>query len=179
MFKSKLFYVVSILVVAAAIFFYKYYRSEKLNNEVAYFMQTTSAPSLPLNNALKKPPSPVPPASTTKNTPPAVLPKLFGVMMIISGIPNSQEMVNGIVCLENAPNLDKVDLYMPDMGHGSEPPKVTAVHTPDELLKYQKEVPHFGCYLVESMQLFMPGTWQVRIFYKNGATGLFTIDLKK
>ncbi|MES2615125.1 MAG: hypothetical protein V4591_06910 [Bdellovibrionota bacterium] len=164
MFKSKYFYLVLVFLIGAAAVYYKTSRMRKANNEVAYLMQTVAAPTTTPN-------------SPTTNTNTA--PKLFGSLLITNGIPNSQNMANGVLCLENANNLDKVDLFMPDMGHGSEPPKVTPTDAPKELLNYQKTVPHFGCYLVESMQLFMPGVWQVRAFYKDGTSGIFTLDLKK
>ncbi len=105
--------------------------------------------------------------------------KEFGVLMITSGIPDSQNMASGIVCVENAPSVNKIDLFMPDMGHGSEPPKVTSSPVPKEFFKYNNSVPNFGCYTIESMQLFMPGMWQVRVFYKEGAMGIFTVNLEK
>jgi hypothetical protein len=105
--------------------------------------------------------------------------KLFGTLIITSGTPISQEMSNGFLCIENMSQLDKVDLFMADMGHGSEPPKVTHISTPSELLRYQNTVTDFGCFSIESMQLFMPGTWQVRVFYKNNTMGIFTLNLEK
>lgn len=164
MFKSKLFFIILIVVIIVSVLIYKKYHSNKADNEVAYLMLTTNGQNSPANNA-------------TKNN--ATPKKLFGTMILISGKANSQDMANGIVCLENAKDLDKVDLFMPDMGHGSEPPKVTPINVPNEFSKYNKTISNFGCYSVESMQLFMPGFWQVRIFYKDGTMGIFGLNLNK
>jgi hypothetical protein len=166
MFKSKVFYVVLILAVLVAIFVYRKFYSSRTDNETAYFMQTTMG-------------QPTAASHPEKGEKPASLPKLFGALLITSGTLNSQDMANGLLCIENANNLEKVDLFMPDMGHGSEPPKVTPANVPSELSHYRKTTAHFGCFAVESMQLFMPGTWQVRAFYKDGVVGIFTLDLKK
>jgi hypothetical protein len=163
--KKKVIYIIFVVVVAIGAFFYKNYFVSKSKNEIAYFMQTTKEQ----NPNIKKDPK----------VNDVVLPKLFGTLIITSGAPNSHDMANGIVCMENVNSLDKVDLFMPDMGHGSEPPKVTSIATPHEFLKFNQSVPNFGCVSVDSMQLFMPGTWQVRVFYKDGTIGIFSLDLKK
>jgi len=149
MFKSKLLYFVLVLLIVTGIVFYRTYHVQKANNEIAYLMQVSNGQS-----------------------------KLFGTLIITSGTPNSQDMANGFLCLDNGKNIEKVDLYMPAMGHGSEPPKVTPAAIPKEFAKYDKEGSNFACYSIESMQLFMPGSWQVRAFYKDGIMGIFSIDLK-
>ena len=150
MFKSKIFYVVLILVLVSAFFVYKKVAKKNNSNEVAYFMKPTDQ-------------------------------KLWGVLVLTSGVPDSQNMANGFLCLEQASQLEKVDLYMPDMGHGSEPPKVTQISVPAQFAKYNSSIANLGCYSIESMQIFMPGTWQVRIFNKGkeGAVGIFTLNLLK
>ena len=172
MFKSKVLPIVLVLLIIGGVVFYKKYPVHKMGNEIAYLMQITSGQT----------PPPAPANKTAKNSavvPPPPLPKLFGTLIITSGVPNSQDMANGLLCLENAKNLEKVDLFMPDMGHGSEPPKVTPIGVPEEFSKYNKTGSNFGCYSVESMQLFMPGSWQVRVFYKDGIIGIFSINLDK
>ncbi len=156
MLKSKLFYVIFALILVAIIILYKKNFFHKEKNEVAYFMDTTSE---------------------QKNS--AQQTKLFGTLIMTSGLPNSENMASGLLCVENSKNLEKVDLYMPDMGHGSEPPILTSTHTPNNFLEYSKTKSHFGCYSITSMQLFMPGLWQVRVFYKDGVTGIFSIKLEK
>ncbi len=166
MFKSKLFYAIFVIVmIVLGFFYYKKYRSRPVQNEAAYFMRL-------------QPITPLPSATTTKTV---VEPQkqLLGILILTSGIPTSLDMVNGVLCLENSSHLDKVEIYMPDMGHGGEPPKVTATNIPKELVKYKQSIADFGCYSIESMQLFMPGLWQVRPFYKDGAMGVFNVDLKK
>lgn len=104
--------------------------------------------------------------------------KVQGELLMISGVLNSKMMATGVLCVEDANQVTKVDLFMPDMGHGSQPPKVTPTSLPEEL-SGDGRGPHFGCLKVESMQLFMPGLWQMRVFYQSGAVGLFNLDVKR
>lgn len=104
--------------------------------------------------------------------------KVQGELLIISGELSSKVMATGVLCLEDANQVNKVDLFMPDMGHGSQPPKVTPTSLPTELSGEGKGA-RFGCLKVEGMQLFMPGLWQVRVFYQSGASGFFNLDVKR
>ena len=105
--------------------------------------------------------------------------KLFGNLEITSGMLDSRAMANSILCIENSDNFSKLDLFMPDMGHGSAPPKVTEISIPSDFIQKAKTVSQLGCFSVEGMQLFMPGLWQVRVFYKDDTIGLFNLNLKK
>lgn len=168
MFRSKWFFIILILSTSiTGIVIYKRFNFHKNKNEVAYIMQTSQNQNMPTN--------------TRDNNKSVIVnsKKIFGNLIITNGVPSSQDMASGVLCIENSSNLEKVDLYMPDMGHGSEPPKVTSIKIPIDFVNYSKSVPNFGCYSVESMQLFMPGIWQVRVFYKDGNTGIFTIELNK
>lgn len=91
--------------------------------------------------------------------------------------PNTKDMAQAIVCAEDISNVNKVDLYMPEMGHGSQPPMVANDSVPTNLREHVSKRNGFGCLKIENMQLFMPGLWQVRIFYKNGTVGLFHLDI--
>jgi hypothetical protein len=165
MFKSKLFYLILIILILSGIFIFQKYAHVENKNQIAYLMETTTSQNLAGNSA-------------QKNESPTQI-KRYGSLVILSGEPNSQNMANALLCVENSNDIDKVDLFMPDMGHGSEPPKVTSALVPKEFSKQLNTIPNFGCYSVESMQLFMPGTWQVRAFYKDGVVGIFTLMLKK
>ena len=76
---------------------------------------------------------------------------------------------------------NQIDICEQLQGHGSEPPKVTQISVPAQFAKYKSSIANLGCYSIESMQIFMPGTWQVRIFNKGkeGAVGIFTLNLLK
>ena len=104
--------------------------------------------------------------------------KYLGLLQFKSK-PDSKNMASALVCAEQASNIDKVDLYMPDMGHGSQPPTVSKGDIPSNLKSHASEGIGFGCINIGSMQLFMPGIWQVRLFYHDGKVGLFNIDIKE
>lgn len=98
--------------------------------------------------------------------------------LILSTKPTSKDMVSGTICLEQISKVTKVDLFMPDMGHGSAPPEVSKTTIPDAFSD-QKDKPDFGCLQVDHMELFMPGLWQVRVFHDNGVFGIFDLNLQK
>lgn len=102
----------------------------------------------------------------------------FGQLTFIGGEPNSKDLAQAIMCADQVNEIEKVDLYMPDMGHGSQPPQVSPYNeVPEELATKAKENPFFGCIHISQMQLYMPGLWQVRVFYKDGTVGLFSLNL--
>ena len=103
---------------------------------------------------------------------------LFLSIILVGASNLAMSQVQFALGLKGGLNLSKVDLYMPNMGHGSEPPKVTTHDVPQELSQFSKKTNGFGCYLVDSMQLFMPGKWQVRAFYKNGDEGIFNLEVQ-
>ncbi|KAB8033798.1 hypothetical protein [Fluviispira multicolorata] len=103
----------------------------------------------------------------------------FGTISFLGGEPNSKNMAQAIFCADQIAEIEKVDLYMPDMGHGSQPPTVAEHKEIPALLKDKAAAnPYFGCLHISSMQLFMPGLWQVRAFYKNDTVGIIDITLK-
>ena len=72
----------------------------------------------------------------------------------------------------DVPGTFAVDLFMPDMGHGSSPTQI------------QREIdkagnPVLGLYNVQSMYFLMPGKWQVNVTltYANGTKETQTINV--
>jgi len=93
---------------------------------------------------------------------------------------NAQTMLTGTLCVANPEDVSKIDLYMPDMGHGSAPPLVSKSNLiPKSLRKEFKTKEDYGCFKLSKMEMFMPGLWQVRVFYQNGENGYFEINLDK
>ncbi len=91
--------------------------------------------------------------------------------------PNSKNMSESLVCVQQAQAVDKIDLYMPDMGHGSQPPTIHSVDIPRNMMSKSSSEIHLGCFKLENMQLFMTGDWQVRVFYNDGYLGIFDIQI--
>jgi len=111
---------------------------------------------------------------------PANSPAHFGTIEFTNGKPVSANMAKAILCADHVGDIAKVDLYMPDMGHGSQPPVVAkALTIPTQLQEQAAQDKSFGCLTVESMQLFMAGLWQVRAFYNDGTVGIFDVSLEK
>ncbi|BBH52901.1 hypothetical protein [Fluviispira sanaruensis] len=111
----------------------------------------------------------------------------FGSLSFIGSEPNSKDMAQAILCVDQVADIEKIDLYMPDMGHGTQPPVVNkhediSVAFKDKISAALKEKaaanPYFGCIHISAMQLYMPGLWQVRVFYKNDTVGLFDFNIK-
>jgi hypothetical protein len=104
---------------------------------------------------------------------------LYGVLHITSPVLTSRQMLEGILCVENVSDVSKIDLFMPDMGHGSQPPVVARSYgIPSEFLAGSQGKKDFGCYKVSQMQLYMSGLWQVRVLYKNKTMGTFSVQLE-
>ena len=101
--------------------------------------------------------------------------KAFGVLQFFSK-PNSKNMSQSILCVQDHQIVDKIDLYMPDMGHGSQPPTIEKIEMPSNIRSKASSEIQLGCFKLDNMQLFMTGDWQIRVFYQNGNLGLF--DLK-
>ena len=101
--------------------------------------------------------------------------KVFGVLQFFSR-PNSKNMSQSILCVQDHQIVDKIDLYMPDMGHGSQPPTTEKIEIPGKIRSKASTEIQLGCFKLDNMQLFMTGDWQIRVFYQNGNLGLF--DLK-
>lgn len=104
--------------------------------------------------------------------------KYLGLLQFKSK-PDSKNMASALICAEQVAKIEKVDLYMPDMGHGSQPPTVSAGKIPSNLQSHASEGIGFGCLNIENMQLFMPGSWQVRLFYSDRKVGLFQVEIKE
>lgn len=102
--------------------------------------------------------------------------KYIGMLQFVTK-PNSKDMAAALVCAEQIAKVEKVDLYMSDMGHGSQPPILSKGNIPANLKNHSSSEIGFGCLNITSMQLFMPGNWQVRLFYNDGKVGLFHIDV--
>jgi hypothetical protein len=68
---------------------------------------------------------------------------------------------------------------MPDMGHGAQPPIVKHGVIPSNLKHHTTDGMELNCMNVVNMQLFMPGLWQIRLFYNNGKVGLFNVELSE
>ena len=98
-------------------------------------------------------------------------------MLVFMAQPDSKIMATALACVEEVANVEKVDLYMPDMGHGSQLPTVSLAEVPKNLKILASAGIGFGCLNIGSMQLFMAGLWQVRLFYKNGYVGLFNVEV--
>lgn len=107
---------------------------------------------------------------------PSIPPKYLGTLQFKTK-PNSKNMASALICVEQYKNIEKVDLYMPDMGHGSQPPTVVAGQVPANLQSQASEGIGFGCLTLDNMQLFMTGLWQVRVFYFDGSVGLFDFQI--
>jgi len=107
---------------------------------------------------------------------PSISSKYLGTLQFKTK-PNSKNMAQALLCVEQYKNVEKVDLYMPDMGHGSQPPTVNQASLPSNLQSQASEGIGFGCLSLENMQLFMSGLWQVRLFYKDGTVGLFDFQI--
>ncbi|WGL59568.1 hypothetical protein QEJ31_13640 [Pigmentibacter sp. JX0631] len=101
--------------------------------------------------------------------------KAFGILQFFSK-PNSKNMSQSILCVQDHQIVDKIDLYMPDMGHGSQPPTIEKTDIPSNIRSKASSEIQLGCFKLDNMQLFMTGDWQIRVFYQNGNLGLF--DLK-
>ncbi len=89
--------------------------------------------------------------------------------------PQSQIMSSGILCLEHAAEIKKIDLYMPQMGHGSTPPVVTPQKDSHDTTNPSSQ----KCFELSSLQFFMPGVWQVRVFYEKNILGIFELSLEE
>ncbi len=150
MLKSKWFFVpLFMIVLGSGYFVYKKYFFAKSKDETAFFMQMS-----------KKGES-----------------KSFGIFLAQGTHFTSRDMANGVLCLERAADVEKIDLFMPDMGHGSEPPVVSQVSVPKELINYGLNMPNYGCFSIKKMQLFMPGLWQLRVIFKDKNLGIFNINI--
>lgn len=91
----------------------------------------------------------------------------------------SQTLMQGVVCVNNAENVSKIDLFMPDMGHGSSPPVLSkSTVIPKTLSIESQQATDFGCFNISKMEMFMPGLWQVRVFYKSGELAYFNVPVK-
>jgi hypothetical protein len=104
--------------------------------------------------------------------------ELLGLLQFVKK-PNSKDMASALVCAEHAANISKIDLYMPDMGHGAQPPIVKHGAIPSNLKHHTTDGMELNCMNVVNMQLFMPGLWQIRLFYNNGKVGLFNVELSE
>lgn len=101
-----------------------------------------------------------------------------GMLGITSQALNSTTLLQGVLCVTHASEVSNVDLFMPDMGHGSSPPVLSKFDlVPAPLNIDSQDKPDYGCFQLSKMEMFMPGLWQVRVFYKNGETGLFDVNL--
>lgn len=101
---------------------------------------------------------------------------VFG-KLILAANPISKDMASGTLCLDGISKVKKVDLFMPDMGHGSAPPMVSVMDTPKSFFIEKQGKKDFGCLKIERMELFMPGLWQVRVFSDVGQMGYFDLNL--
>lgn len=99
--------------------------------------------------------------------------------LVLTAKPTSKDMVSGTLCLDGISKVKKIDLFMPDMGHGSAPPTVSETDVPEEFFLQKQGKTDFGCVLVERMELFMPGLWQVRVFSDSNEMGHFDVNLSE
>ena len=86
----------------------------------------------------------------------------------------SSQMAKGDLCLDHvsASQFLSLDLYMPSMFHGSTPPKIIPKTTPSH-------DPTLTCWDLFDLSFFMPGDWQVRVFYKDGSIFAFDVHLNQ
>lgn len=164
--RKFIYIILAFIVVFSALTLYKVKGKLSVDGkEIHYMMATTlvSKEGKPLASVNPKDP----------------LLKREGHLMIESEVPNSQNMAKGVMCVQNSSQLDKVDLYMPDMGHGSQPPVVKKADVPSQYKEIGKSLPDFGCFQLESMQFFMSGHWQVRVFFKDQMMGYFDVKVEK
>ena len=71
------------------------------------------------------------------------------------------------ICGADSKNIKKINLFMPEMHHGSSIPTITKDESSPDCLK------------INNMDFFMEGHWNVRIFYKNGSKCIVSVDVKK
>lgn len=101
-----------------------------------------------------------------------------GMLGIQSKELNSQTLLQGVLCVGQASEVVKVDLFMPDMGHGSSPPVLSKTkELPPALNVDSPNKVDYGCFNISKMEMFMPGLWQVRVFYKTAKPGIFNVNL--
>jgi hypothetical protein len=104
----------------------------------------------------------------------------IGKLWIQSDEISSDTLMLGVLCVSHASDVSKVDLFMPDMGHGSSPPVVVKLdHVPEVLNILPINHSDYGCFKISKIEMFMPGVWQVRVFYKSYMESVFTIDVKR
>lgn len=153
-----------ILVIASSVYYVQNNRSKNASsfqNEMQTFI---------FNKENQKVEAPSPPSSTVH----------MGQLIFINGAPKSTSMAEALLCSDHSSSIEKVDLYMPDMGHGSQPPTVAPEkNIPKELQFALSQDSTFACLSIKNMQLFMPGLWQVRAFYNDGTVGVFNVNLKE
>lgn len=145
--KAMAFYLMSILVLVAAGLYYLRFRAVRHADETALLLSITHGPPR------------------------------FGTLFFPDHPPTTATKATAQLCLEQASLFEKADLYMPDMGHGSEPLGVQRIDPPPALASLASGYADFGCYTVTNMAFFMPGTWHVRVFYKDGVAGFFSTTL--
>lgn len=106
--------------------------------------------------------------------------EIDGKLWIQSKELRSDTLMTGILCVTHATDVVKVDLFMPDMGHGSSPPVVKkSDQIPKELEMGHLNSLDYGCFNISKIEMFMPGLWQVRVFYKSYEEAIFAVDIKE
>lgn len=104
----------------------------------------------------------------------------IGMLGIESTELNSQTLLQGVLCVNHSSDVIKVDLFMPDMGHGSSPPVLSKMNNTPSMLDFENAKKFdYACFHISKMEMFMPGLWQVRVFYKSGDIGVFDVNLEK
>ncbi len=69
----------------------------------------------------------------------------------------------GSLCLQNAPQVKRVRLFMPDMGHGSSPTKLVSATG--------------ECVRVEEINFMMDGAWEILVYQQDAPTTTLSITL--
>jgi hypothetical protein len=99
--------------------------------------------------------------------------KTQGSNICVSGSNNSKALLHfhsdkiteeskiAVFCSSSQSPLNSVELWMPSMGHGSSPVKLSPTKN--------------SCVEISEMEFFMPGDWEVRTSLQNGETFSFPL----
>lgn len=77
----------------------------------------------------------------------------------------SMQTTSALLCSDSSAVLKKAVLWMPHMGHGSSPTRVTP---------YQQKA---GCFVVDEIEFLMPGLWEVRAQFSDGDAATFSFQV--
>lgn len=79
--------------------------------------------------------------------------------------PVTQTVRTAALCVESQTRVTMAKLWMPDMGHGSSPTRLTEM-TP-------------GCTKVERINFLMEGAWEIRVTLDGGDKGTLAVEVEE